>query len=250
LLKNPAWKREFLNGIADLLNSWYSPARAGALTDTLRDELRPAMDEHIRRWRANGGSVAAWETRVRTVRDFATQRAGRVRSQLRSQFGLRGQSRVTLDVDDPVSGSVRINRLLVNRSLPGVNPNPYPWTGVYFNDVPVSLEAVPAPGWQFAGWIGLEAAGSVATWIPNGNLNVTARFVADSPKLRVAELNPDGMQLLLLGTPGADYTVQVSADLFTWSDAGEATCDSAGQANVPLARPPGEPSRFIRVTSR
>ena len=50
------------------------------------------------------------------------------------------------------SGSVRVNRLLLNPELPGVDDPVYPWRGTYFRNVPVALEALPLPGYSFAGW--------------------------------------------------------------------------------------------------
>ena len=44
---------------------------------------------------------------------------------------------------DDEMGSVRVNTLEIDR---------FPWTGLYFREVPVTLEAVPADGFEFAGW--------------------------------------------------------------------------------------------------
>jgi CotH kinase protein/Lamin Tail Domain/Chitobiase/beta-hexosaminidase C-terminal domain len=247
LMTRPEWKREFITTAADLLNSWYSPNRATALVETMRGELRPAMDEHIRRWRSNGGNVAAWETHVRSVRDFATQRAARVRAHVLAQFQLGGQSRLTLDVNDAVRGRVRINRLLVDASLPGVNAAPYPWTGVYFNTVPVTLEAVAAPGWQFDGWTGLAAPGPIASWTPGGNLQVTARFVALPAVIREAAMQGNSVRLRITGTPGASYAIQGADDLLLWVDAVSFTCGADGQAEVQVPMVAGESRRFLRA---
>lgn len=250
LLTNPTWKRDFLNTAADLLNTWYSSNRAVAMVAATRGELLPAMDEHIRRWRANGGTVAGWETHVRVVRDFAANRAGRMRSHLLSQFRIPGQSRLVLSVNDSTRGSIRINSLIVNSALPGANPEPYPWTGVYFNGVPVELEAVAAPGWQFAGWTGIDAKDPVAVWTPSGPLDVTARFVALPAVIREAHLTSDSIQLLISGTPGAPYSVQTGGDLLTWRDVIPFTCGSDGRAEVILPVIPGESGRFLRALAQ
>jgi hypothetical protein len=34
--------------------------------------------------------------------------------------------------------------------------NDFPWSGVYFNNVPIQIEAVPDPGYQFVMWGGIE----------------------------------------------------------------------------------------------
>lgn len=250
LMTHPAWRRDFITTAADLLNTWYSPNRAVALVETMRDELRPAMDEHIRRWRSNGGNVAAWETRARGVRDFAAQRAARVRSHFLAQFRIPGQSRVTLDVNDPVRGGIRINRMRVNAALPGANATPYPWTGVCFNGFPVALEAVAAPGWQFAGWTGLDIVSPATLWTPAGNLDVTAHFIALPAVIREVTLKGDLMRILLTGTPGAHYTVQSGPDLHTWNDGSTVDCDPAGRAEILLPIAAGTSRHFLRTVSR
>ena len=50
---------------------------------------------------------------------------------------------------------MRVNSLEVSPHLQGIaDPqNPFPWKGVYFQTVPLELEALPEPGYQFVGWL-------------------------------------------------------------------------------------------------
>lgn len=176
LLRNPDFKRDFYNTAADLLNSWFLESRAVALVDAMEAELRPAMDEHLRRWRSCGGSVNAWRQRVQGVRAFAQNRAAQMRQHCASALAPSGTARLTLDVAPPATGRIRVNRLTVDTNLPGVAATPYPWRGTYFRTVPITLEALPAPGHRFAGWVGLDATGRLATVTLTNALSVTARF--------------------------------------------------------------------------
>jgi hypothetical protein len=250
LLTNPAFKRDFINTAADLLNSSFTSARATGLVNTMESELLPAMDEHLRRWQSCGGSVATWRTRVQTLRDFAAQRTAYVRSHFTSSLALGPASQLTVNVNNATRGSVRINRLLINSSLPGVSATPYPWSGSYFNGVPITLEAVSAPGWRFSHWIGLAATTPTVTFAPNGSTAVSAYFIADPPEFMTIERLPPQMRFVLHGTPGATYTLQSSADLAAWSDAGNFACDGAGNAEVFAPVTAEESKRFFRAVSK
>ena len=251
LLTNPGFKRDFINTAADLLNSSFQPARATAVVDAMRGELQPAMDEHIRRWRTNGDSVADWQSRVGAVRDFVNQRAGYVRQHFTSTFGLGASSQLTVNVSNPGAGAIRVNRLTVNSQLPGVGAAPYPWTGTYFNTVPVTLEAIPATGWMFAGWSG-AASGSTPTitLALSGNANASARFIPVPPKFVSLVREPAEVRIVVQGTPSAPYTLQRSLDLEAWSDAVNFTTAADGSATVVVPVAPGEEQHFFRSISR
>jgi hypothetical protein len=251
LLANPDFKNTFLNTAADLLNSHFAAKQAVALVDAMEAELLPGMTEHIRRWRANGGTVTQWRERVRVVRTFAQQRTAQVRSHFRSSFALAGTAQVTLNVSDPAAGTIRLNRLLIDTNLAGANAlAPYPWTGTYFKGIPITLEARPSPGFRFAQWTG--TAGSVTTpelsITPSANVSIVAEFVSLSPEItRVSLLTSNTVGLEFRGFPEEIYWVQTSSDLASWADLTMVTAgaDGRGTASVPIAGSGSK--RFFRL---
>ncbi len=58
-------------------------------------------------------------------------------------FNLPQQVDITLDVFPIGSGKVRIST---------VTPSTYPWKGIYFDGVPVKIEAIANPGYSFLHW--------------------------------------------------------------------------------------------------
>ncbi|MBN9691791.1 MAG: CotH kinase family protein [Verrucomicrobia bacterium] len=249
-MTHPAWRQEFISTTADLLNSWYQPTRATALVDTMREELRPAMEEHIRRWRGNGGSVAAWELRVRSLRDFALQRSGVLRQQVLSELGLPGTARITLNLTEPDGGVIRVNRLQIDESLPGVRNPVYPWSGFYFQTVPVTLEARPRPGWRFDGWSGPAgtSTNTVFIWNPTITTALTARFVPNTPRLEL-DITTTHLRLRLHGDPGTRHLIQSSEQLATWQDLTELQVPTGGPAELLLPRE--TPARqYLRAVTR
>jgi hypothetical protein len=61
---------------------------------------------------------------------------------------------VTLNVNDKTYGEIKINSIQVNSKLEGITSNIYPWIGTYFKGNPITLKAIPKPGYKFLNWSG------------------------------------------------------------------------------------------------
>ncbi|HNI44650.1 MAG TPA: T9SS type A sorting domain-containing protein, partial [Chitinophagales bacterium] len=64
---------------------------------------------------------------------------------IQDNFQLPYQVEVTLYAQPEGSGAIRIST---------ITPNTNPWQGIYFNGVPIQIEAIPAPGYNFSHWSG------------------------------------------------------------------------------------------------
>jgi hypothetical protein len=150
LLENDQFRHRFVNRFCDHMNSSFQAQRIIDIAEGMHAALAPTMDEHTARW-----GEPPTRFRSRTVNDWITyglDRSAHVRDHLRHHFAV-GEDRV-LTLDRTGSGRVRVNTLLVDEHTPGLaDPSaPYPWTGIYFENVPVVLEAIPDEGQRFAGW--------------------------------------------------------------------------------------------------
>ena len=174
LMTNPQFRNEFINTYADHLNSTFKENRAGGLVNEMQANLASSMPEHIRRWRTMGNSWNTWSNNVRVMRTFASQRAINCRQHLITQLGLSGFAVVTLNVSHTNRGRIRVNTLTIDANTPGVtNGIAYPWRGTYFRGVPIELQALPAPGYVFAGWSNRADLGLQDTITVNLSNNVT-----------------------------------------------------------------------------
>ena len=151
LLANSEFKNYFVDRYADLMNTIFLPSTMQQNADAMHDEMLPEMPRHFTRW---GGSfwsgligpssnVTEWESEIDTMMLFATNRIGFARDQIQSQFGLTKQVDVTLDVMPAGAGKIKIST---------ITPESLPWTGVYFDGVPVSITAIANPGYEFKYW--------------------------------------------------------------------------------------------------
>lgn len=140
MLKNTEFRNSFINRSADLMNTIYRPGHFTALAYAMRDQLAPEMPKHFSRW---GSSVTAWKNNIKDLVHFIQARPGFARKNILTEFGLADTVAITLNVSPAGAGVIKINT---------VYPDNYPWSGVYFNGVPVTITAVPNPGYTFSGW--------------------------------------------------------------------------------------------------
>ena len=155
LLENEVFRHQFINRFADQLNTAFRSERALALIDEMQAVIAPEIEEHIERWEIPP-STGHWTASIERMRQFAIQRPAYVREHIRTHFGLPGTAALTVHTSHPGGGRIRVNSIVLDDSSPGVSPVDgegfLPWTGVYFQSVPVQLAAESMTGYRFAGW--------------------------------------------------------------------------------------------------
>jgi hypothetical protein len=235
LMKSPEYRRLLINHLADLMNGAMAPQRVAAKVDEFNALLAHSRAEHFQRWQSSGTVNGG-----QSFKDFAAQRPGHMRQHVVGHFGLAGTYPLTVDCPHPERGVVRVNSLVVDTDMPG-HPNPavpYPWTGVYFQGVAVELEAVPKPGYRFAGWADRpEQTAARVELIGTGPESWTALFEPIPPPVVIHawdfEAEPFSVPSRTLG--GASLTA-VLADGTAWvREPADANMDSAHlRVNNPL----------------
>lgn len=176
LLTNTSFKNDFINRFADLMNSYFLPSRFVAVSTAMKAKIQPEMQEHLNRW--NATDYGWWEQSINLMNGFGTERPDYQRQHIRQKFGINSNINVTLNVSDAAQGYVKMNTIEILPTTPGITVNPYPWTGIYFHNIPVKIKAMPLPGFAFSHWSG--ASNSTASEIsitPTANISLTAHFM-------------------------------------------------------------------------
>ncbi|MFN8416271.1 MAG: CotH kinase family protein [Cytophagaceae bacterium] len=178
LLKNTSFRNQFVNRYADLMNTTFKPSELDKYLYALKDSIDEEMVYHSARW--NGWknlNVAAKE-----AHDFYTARIPIARNEIKNQFTLVKQVNLTLQVLPAGAGVIKINTI-----IPGVSP----WTGVYFDGVPVTVTVIPNPGYTFVNWTALNSSLSNANQksmtlnISSVNETLTANFTGSASPLKI-----------------------------------------------------------------
>lgn len=248
LMENSEFRIDFINSMADHLNSVFSSARAGAEIDRLIAEISPVMPDQLDRWRTSKGSISWWKSNVRVLEGFARQRPLVLRRQLPTVLGTGRSTDVTIAVSPPQAGIVTIHRLRLDSTTPGVPEPVYPWEGEYFEGVPITVRAEARPGYTFLRWADRTEGFATFETTLSGPAKFTAIFERKLPGvisgLRTTE--DDTVTFLFTGQPGTEYQLQWSADLRQWEDRETFTTLTTGRAQV---ESPLTESGFLRVVS-
>lgn len=177
LLENQNFKNQFINRFADLMNTTFKPERLLIMIDQMQNNLAPEINEHIQRWN-HIGSVQQWNINVNVMKQFANQRTNYQRNHIREKFNIDENITVYLNVSDDTHGLIKINTIDITPTTPGVAENPYPWTGVYFKNIPIKVKAIANSGFEFSHWSGDSTSlEEEITITPTGNIQLTAHFV-------------------------------------------------------------------------
>lgn len=203
LLENEEYKTYFINRFADILNTTYKEERVTGMIDEFGAIYEPEIGENSRRWNNFTAKPAAWEEDVIRMKDFGQNRPEHQRQHIVDKFELDGQFELTIDVSNSQHGFVHLNSIAITPETDGIGEDTYPWSGIYFKNVPVELTAIPAEGYQFVEWTG-DVQGTDAQIILSSdeNLSVTAVF---EEKLGTSEFDQEDQWVL--------YPNPVSAEL-------------------------------------
>ncbi len=181
LLVNETFKHAFINCYADYMNTALRTDIMLGHFKAFTDTLRPYMPEFRDRWQLNYD----WETQLNNMSNNIAGRVNFVRQNLVNKFALSGTVDLTLDISGSGDGKIVINdRITIDEETPGISASVYPWQGVYFQDVPVMLRAVPSKGSVFSRWSGaVSSPSNPVTILLSQAATVTAIFNESDPSL-------------------------------------------------------------------
>lgn len=179
MMDNTAFQHQFINRFADEMNTRFLPLGVNEHIDTLQAVIANEMPQHFQRW---GGDLSTWQNQVNTMKNFADNRQPVVKQHILERFGLPTYHQLQLVNQTPMQGWVQLNSLRIEESN---------WAGDYFENVPISLTAVPRPGFTFSHWTG--AVSSTATQITvnvNSPMQIEAVFMASNfSEIVINEIN-------------------------------------------------------------
>jgi hypothetical protein len=99
---------------------------------------------------------------------------------------LTGTFNTTLNVSDTLAGYITINTVDIKEGTIGVLNQPYPWNGVYFNDIPITLKAKANPGFIFTHWSGdITSTSDSIVLNRDTDLQIQANFINDTTPMVV-----------------------------------------------------------------
>ena len=180
VLYNEQFACEFVNRYADLMNTIFQPEHFNNVLEITSDAIEEAMPDQIETWYPET-SFGDWEQAVQNISGYNLVRLDQAREQLIGEFDLVDQVDVTLDVFPSVGGKIHIST---------ITPQDYPWEGVYYDGCPVTMSALPDPGFTFSHWESNEVLGEEIY-----EQQITVNIFQDETFTAVFESNASTLQL-------------------------------------------------------
>ena len=166
LLENDDYKYYFITRFSDLINKYFNSENYIELVDSLQNKLDNEIPKQIDRWGVS--TVESWNESFNTIRDYLTERPGYVRNHIKAQYSLEDLYTLQLDVTPSNSGKFNLNTIKLD--------NEFPWDGKYYENMKITIEAIPMPGYQFIGWENSSETSQQIEIYPHGNTSIIAIF--------------------------------------------------------------------------
>ena len=145
-VNHESYKNYCLDRLCDLLNTQYLPERIEAIENNHFNRWVMEMPNEFQRWGDPYNVNVQMNSFYQNHLDYQSDlicRSETVRNEYRSVFGLEEDFVLELAVLPSGAGYIRLNT---------ISPQEYPWTGLYYKNIPITLEAIANPGYSFANW--------------------------------------------------------------------------------------------------
>lgn len=180
LTDNIGFRNQFLTRSADLMNTILNETNYNITIDSLKAHMASEMPDHSLRW----NRFFLWDDAIQESRDFLALRDAFAWDQMKTAFALPNIHTITITNNDITAGEIQINTIEVPDS---------PWSGDYFETVPVTLIPHPFHGFSFSHWQTANGDVFSDTLVVNLTKNeaVTAFFTgsAKTIELTISEIN-------------------------------------------------------------
>ena len=181
LMENEAFRFEFIQRFATHLNLTFQTDRVLHIIETMSDRISPEIPRQIERWDALR-NLEYWDEQLGILKSFAINRPSYIREYLEVMYMLDGKSNLILEVSNEKSGWISVFD----------TPVPVPsYSGIWYDGMPIKIEAHAKPGWKFVEWIGdIQSSEAAITTGILGNTSLLARFEPDElPSVMLSEVH-------------------------------------------------------------
>lgn len=174
LLKNAEFKRLYANVIADQLNTVLLPEVSSQTLLEMSTPMARYLPNHIA-INNDPKSMAFWESEVARLGRFLTERIPFYEQHSQQYFALSDRQPIQVRVNNPEMGTIRVNTIDLSNRLTVTAPI---WTGRYYPEYPITLEAKPKPGYAFVRWEGRDPStnSQIQVTVDQPNLSYQAVF--------------------------------------------------------------------------
>ena len=149
---NKTFQKKFIMAIMDIGNVLFDEDRAIDKLEYYSDLMRPLMSDYFKRFGINYMTTAPenplsgiFDNNIGRMGNFVSTRSYKLAGLVKSAFGLKTPTTVTINTQAKSSGTITLNSVKPNMSS-GV------WSAQYFKEYPITLTANEVKNYKFTGW--------------------------------------------------------------------------------------------------
>ncbi|MCF7793223.1 MAG: CotH kinase family protein [Candidatus Cloacimonetes bacterium] len=169
MFENPNFINGFINCSMDYINTIFQSNELLQQISIIQSMYSTEMPSHIARWPYEDlMTMNDWFDNIDDMNEFASDRQGYAIMYMQDEFSVGNTVNVNIDLNNEAMGLLKLNF---------INLNDIPFNGMYFEDVPIKLTAIPYDGYEFDHWSGSSnSLNPVLEITPGSGLNLTANF--------------------------------------------------------------------------
>ncbi|MCS6818816.1 MAG: CotH kinase family protein, partial [Chitinophagales bacterium] len=144
IISNKSLRNYFLNRMADLVNTTLRVDSFEALATQMKNEILSEISRHHQKW---GGNMASFEQSIENMIEFVRNRPQYLFQHAVEEFQLNKHITITLDIQPEGAGHIFLNTIDIKH---------FPFSGTYFDGVPVNVKAIANDEYEFSHWHALR----------------------------------------------------------------------------------------------
>ena len=172
LLENEDYFKYYINRYCDLVNTVFSAEKFAEAAEVAAKRIEAVVPRHFERWSPEENN---WRESVEVVKTYLNERPPYAIKYLQEFYGLGNQSELNLNVYPPTAGKIELNSVTLKE---------FPFEGVYFDDIPISVSVSENAGFRFSHWesnrTDINPTALQNTLLPVNGDSLTAVFVGNS----------------------------------------------------------------------
>jgi hypothetical protein len=167
IIRNNSYREFFCNRCMDILNHTLKEDVIISIIDSLSSIIESDIEFEIQKW---SGSKLHWFENIKKMKEFASKRPTSFRKIISKELNAGKEVKVKVENTNVSEGIIAIN---------GYKIYEYPYTGIYFSNIPIKIEAIPNQGFYFKEWgnKNLKNNSSFITTV-SASLNLNINFVS------------------------------------------------------------------------
>ncbi len=183
LMENTAFKNKFINRFADEANTRFKADSVRQHIETIAAIVAPEIPQHFQYWSSWENRSVYWQNQIMLstynewvaevdkIKEFTDNRIPYLTNHFKNYFGIEDTHTLTMEINNTEAGSIELNSLTLTNSS---------WQGEYYDNIPISIEAVAKEGYVFSHWEGIPGESSTAlTLSMTADLTIQAVFIAE-----------------------------------------------------------------------